>query len=68
MGVTPTRWQALSARAARLVPDTLFGRLALLLFVTALVSHVLALALEFELHPHRPLFGLLLDIDRKSVV
>lgn len=62
MGVTPTRWQALSARAARLVPDTLFGRLALLLFVTALVSHVLALALEFELHPHRPLFGLLLDI------
>lgn len=60
----------------RLVPATLFGRLALLLLVTALISHVLALTMMFELRPtlpHRPPdamngpppmmhLGLLLDI------
>jgi protein-histidine pros-kinase len=33
---------------ARLIPPTLFGRLALLLFVAVLASHVLALTLMFE--------------------
>ncbi|AVS75140.1 ATP-binding protein [Paracidovorax cattleyae] len=37
--------------AARCLPDTLFGRLALLLFVAVLASHVLALTLMFELRP-----------------
>lgn len=36
---------------SRLVPATLFGRLALLLFVAVLASHVLALTLMFELRP-----------------
>jgi signal transduction histidine kinase len=36
---------------ARLVPSTLFGRLALLLFVAVLASHALALTLMFELRP-----------------
>ncbi|MFZ3220729.1 MAG: HAMP domain-containing protein, partial [Rhodoferax sp.] len=40
---------------ARLVPSTLFGRLALLLSVAVLVSHALALRLMFEMGPH--LFG-----------
>lgn len=35
----------------RLLPATLFGRLALLLFVAVLASHVLALTLLFELRP-----------------
>lgn len=35
---------------ARWVPRTLFGRLALLLFVAVLASHVLALTLMFNLH------------------
>lgn len=35
----------------RLLPNTLFGRLALLLFVAVLASHVLALTLMFELRP-----------------
>lgn len=43
---------------AKLVPDSLFGRLALLLGVAVVSSHVLALTLMFELHPrpgmHRP--------------
>jgi len=39
---------------ARLLPDTLFGRLALLLFVAVLASHVLALTLMFELRPMPP--------------
>lgn len=59
---------------ARLVPATLFGRLALLLFVAVVASHVLALTLLFELRPkignsppappHHEGFplGLLLDI------
>jgi protein-histidine pros-kinase len=58
----------------RLLPNTLFGRLALLLFVAVLASHVLALTLMFELrpppaphhpHPGPPPFlhpGLILDI------
>jgi protein-histidine pros-kinase len=49
MAAQANRWQRLSAWAARLLPASLFGRLALLLFVTALVSHVLALTLLFEL-------------------
>ena len=39
---------------ARCLPDTLFGRLALLLAAAVLVSHVLALTLMFELRPVRP--------------
>lgn len=62
------RWRA------RLLPATLFGRLALLLFVAVLASHVLALTLMFEFRPphgpgphppHPPPLlhpGLLLDI------
>lgn len=38
----------------RLLPATLFGRLALLLFVAVLASHVLALTLMFELRPPPP--------------
>jgi protein-histidine pros-kinase len=38
----------------RLLPSTLFGRLALLLFVAVLASHVLALTLMFELRPEPP--------------
>jgi signal transduction histidine kinase len=40
--------------AKRLMPATLFGRLALLLLVTALISHVLALTMMFELRPMPP--------------
>ncbi|WP_053842546.1 ATP-binding protein [Paracidovorax avenae] len=54
----PAGWRA---AAARCLPDTLFGRLAMLLFVAVLASHVLALTLMFELRPepgpgphHRP--------------
>lgn len=39
---------------ARWLPDTLFGRLALLLIVAVIVSHVLALTLMFELRPAHP--------------
>lgn len=50
----------LRAKAARLLPATLFGRLALLLFVAVLASHMLALTLMFELRPppppHSPVF------------
>ncbi len=50
----------LRALGARLLPATLFGRLALLLFVAVLASHVLALTLMFELRPppppHPPMF------------
>jgi signal transduction histidine kinase len=38
----------------RWLPATLFGRMALLLLATALVSHVLALTLMFELRPPPP--------------
>lgn len=52
-------WMAARGRAAlqRWLPNTLFGRLALLLIVTVIASHVLALTLMFELrpaHPERP--------------
>lgn len=47
--------RALGRRAAacveRWLPDSLFGRLALLLGVAVVASHVLALTLMFELHP-----------------
>lgn len=36
------------------LPDTLFGRLALLLIVAVIVSHLLALTLMFELRPAHP--------------
>ncbi|APW43741.1 HAMP domain-containing histidine kinase [Rhodoferax saidenbachensis] len=39
---------------ARLLPSTLFGRLALLLIVVAVSSHVLALTLMFEIMPRPP--------------
>lgn len=39
---------------AWLLPSTLFGRLALLLIVTVLASHVLALSLMWELRPAPP--------------
>ena len=45
------------ARRRWWLPDTLFGRLALLLVVAVLASHVLALTLMFELHPLRSLVG-----------
>ncbi len=38
----------------RSLPDTLFGRLALLLLVFVMASHVLALTVMFELLPHPP--------------
>lgn len=46
----------LARLAARCLPKTLFGRLALLLFVAVLSSHVLALTVMFEFmpHPHGP--------------
>lgn len=40
--------------AQRCLPQSLFGRLACLLMVAVLVSHVLALTLLFELHPLGP--------------
>jgi signal transduction histidine kinase len=41
----------LKALLLRCLPDTLFGRLALLLVVVVLISHGLALTLMFELRP-----------------
>lgn len=66
----------LKLHVLRLLPDSLFGRLALLLVVAVVTSHVLALTLMFELRPPPPDFsghhpgdppamfhvGLLLDI------
>ncbi|WP_226448223.1 ATP-binding protein [Acidovorax radicis] len=46
--------ERLRAWGQRCVPDTLFGRLALLLIVAVIVSHVLALTLMFELRPAFP--------------
>ena len=47
--------QLMAACLIRLLPRTLFGRLALLLFVAVLASHVLALTLMFEFRPpHDP--------------
>lgn len=45
---------AIKALARWLVPSTLFGRLALLLLVAVLASHVLALSLMWELRPSPP--------------
>ncbi len=42
---------------ARLLPATLFGRLAWLLSVAVLVSHVLALTMMFQLRPPMPMPG-----------
>jgi signal transduction histidine kinase len=50
LGQHAARW------AGRCLPDSLFGRLALLLGVAVVSSHVLALTLMFELHP-RPGLG-----------
>ncbi|MFO6420072.1 ATP-binding protein [Hylemonella sp. W303a] len=47
----PAWLRRVSALASRLLPATLFGRLALLLFVAVLASHLLALTLMFELRP-----------------
>ncbi|MCZ8218182.1 MAG: ATP-binding protein [Acidovorax sp.] len=44
----------LGTLARRGLPDTLFGRLALLLIVAVIASHVLALTLMFELRPAHP--------------
>ena len=47
--------QLMARGLSRWLPNTLFGRLALLLFVAVLASHVLALTLMFELRPpHAP--------------
>jgi signal transduction histidine kinase len=45
---------ALRQTVLRLLPSTLFGRLAGLLFIAVLASHVLALTLMFELRPPPP--------------
>lgn len=50
----PVPRQVLRRAMLRLLPKTLFGRLALLLFVAVLASHVLALTLLFELRPPPP--------------
>ncbi|WP_233589999.1 ATP-binding protein [Acidovorax sp. FJL06] len=49
-----TDMRRLRAAGQHWLPDTLFGRLALLLIVAVIVSHVLALTLMFELRPQRP--------------
>ncbi len=61
-------WLRQGARAAvlRCLPKTLFGRLALLLFVAVLASHVLALTLMFELHPPPEFGGEVMDEDAFS--
>lgn len=51
MGRLSVRMRALQQALSRLLPSTLFGRLAALLFVAVLASHVLALTLMFELRP-----------------
>ncbi|MDR7308758.1 ATP-binding protein [Rhodoferax saidenbachensis] len=52
-GLKPVRalGRQAAAWAERWLPDSLFGRLALLLGVAVVTSHVLALTLMFELHP-----------------
>ena len=49
-----TAFRRVHALLAKALPDSLFGRLALLLIVVALASHVLALSLLFELRPLGP--------------
>ena len=60
MVTAPTgRWatphRLLGRMVCRLLPDSLFGRLALLLFVVVGASHVLVLSLMFQLHPPPPM-------------
>lgn len=56
--MTYRAWAAwVATRLGRWLPATLFGRLALLLFVTVIASHVLALTLMFELRPAPPFGG-----------
>lgn len=52
-GLSPAAvWRARAAGlATRCLPDSLFGRLALLLAVAVISSHVLALTLMFEMRP-----------------
>ncbi|MDD2878973.1 MAG: ATP-binding protein [Rhodoferax sp.] len=50
----PWACQRIQGLAQRLLPDSLFGRLALLLVVAVVSSHVLALTLMFELNPFPP--------------
>ncbi len=45
------RWRQ---RVTRCLPDSLFGRLAFLLMVAVVTSHLLALTLMFELNPWHP--------------
>ena len=47
-------WLRTGQRMQRWLPDSLFGRLALLLMVAVVTSHVLALTLMFELSPFPP--------------
>jgi signal transduction histidine kinase len=47
----PQLHQRMAGLARRCLPDSLFGRLALLLAVAVLSSHVLALTLLFEMRP-----------------
>lgn len=47
----PPLHQRMAGLARRCLPDSLFGRLALLLAVAVLSSHVLALTLLFEMRP-----------------
>lgn len=54
MGRLSARMRVLQQVLSRLLPSTLFGRLAALLFVVVLASHVLALTLMFELRPPPP--------------
>jgi signal transduction histidine kinase len=50
----PAAWRRMGNRVQRWLPDSLFGRLALLLVVAVVASHVLALTLMFELSPFPP--------------
>ena len=55
----------LAARLSRTLPKSLFGRLALLLFVGVLASHLLVLTVMFELHA-RPGVGAVPHLDFKG--
>ena len=52
MAGVKSRMLRLQLLAGRCLPDSLFGRLALLLGVAVVASHVLALTLMFEVLPH----------------
>lgn len=52
VALSATRWcQQVQQALAHLLPVTLFGRLAALLFIAVLTSHALAITLLFELRP-----------------